>query len=66
MYVVAYNVLFAMKYESTTMKYESTMVNSKKKKISDLVLLFYIAMHDPTIYLSFFLPPRVTSNVYQY
>ena len=42
MYVVAYYVVFAMRNEST-------MVNSRKK--SYLVLLFYIAMHDPTIYL---------------
>ena len=55
MYVVAYYIVFAMRNEST-------MVNSENL---DLVLLFYIAMHDPTIYMSF-LPPRVTSNVYRY
>ena len=45
MYVVAYYVVFAMRSKST-------MVDSKNK--SDIVLLFYIAMHDLTIYLSFF------------
>ena len=30
----------------------------------DIVLLFIIAMHDPTIYLIW--PPRSTSNVYRY
>ena len=55
MYVVAYYVVFAMRNEFT-------MVSSKKW---DILLLFYIAMHDTIIYLSF-LPPRVTSNVYRY
>ena len=39
-----------------------TMVNSKNN--SDIVLLFYIAMQDLTIYLIW--PPRGTSNVYRY
>ena len=51
MYVVAFYIVFAMRNEST-------MVNSKK---SDLVLLFYIEMHDLTIYLSF-----LTATCYLY
>ena len=42
MYVVAYYIVLAMRNQST-------MVNSKKILI--FVLLFYIAMNDPTIYL---------------
>ena len=34
------------------------------EKDPDIVLLFIIAMHDPTIYLIW--PPRSTSNVYRY
>ena len=55
MYVVVYYIVFAMGNEST-------IVNSKKDP--DIVLLFIIAMHDPTIYLIW--PPRNTSNVYRY
>ena len=44
-YVVAYYIVLAIRNEST-------MVNIKKN--SDLVLLFYIAMHDPAFYISFF------------
>ena len=53
MYVVVCYIVFAMGNEST-------IVNSKKIQI----LLFIIAMHDPTIYLIW--PPRSTSNVYRY
>ena len=46
MYVVDYYIVFAIVLAKRN---ESTMVNSKKKL--DVVLFFYIAMHDPTIYL---------------
>ena len=55
MYLVVYYIVFAMRNEST-------IVNSKKIQI--FVLLFIIAMHDPTIYLIW--PSRSTSNVYRY
>ena len=51
MYVIAYYIVFVMRNEST-------MVNSKK---SDLVLLFYIAMHEPTFFISF-----LTTKCYMY
>ena len=42
MYVVAYYIVFAMRNESTP-------VNSKIN--SDIAVLFYFAIHDPSIYL---------------
>ena len=38
--------------------------NCQQQIDPDIVLLFIIAMHDPTIYLIW--PPRSTSNVYRY
>ena len=56
MYVVAYYIVSAIRNDST-------MVNSKtQKKNIYIVSLFYIAMHDPTIYMIW--SPRGTSNVY--
>ena len=55
MYVVVYYIVFAMRNESTI---------GNSEKFSDIVLLFIIAMHDPTIYLIW--PSRSTSNVYRY
>ena len=52
MYVVAYNIVFSMGNEST-------MVNSKKE--SDVVFLFYIEIHDQTIYL--ILPDHVVQRI---
>ena len=54
MHIVAHYIVFAMKNESI-------MVNNKT---SDIVLLLFIVMHNPTIYL--ICPPRGTSKVYQF
>ena len=42
MYVFTYHIVFLMKNESTM---------AKIKTDSEIVLLFYIEMHDPTIFL---------------
>ena len=55
MYVVAYYIVFAI----WEMNQQWSIA-----KIFDIVLLFYIATHDPTICLIW--PPRGTSNVYRY
>ena len=47
MYVVVYYIVFAMGNESTIVNFNFFY----SKKIQIFVLLFIIAMHDPTIYL---------------